>query len=286
MASTSHAPRRPTPDDCCYLCLSGAEAGPLCIPCACPSLWSHTKCLARWQLQQAGKEEEVRCRFCRGALATWASSLEDPQEDPDVKAAVPIMALVYNGKMVKLPITPGPEGAEVLKRQPIPITPGPDGAEVLKRQIRRIFDLADDIELDVAFEVKVPTLVEDNSSRVFLKGFHAFEAASTVAKISASKRAAQESQQSQQRAGHDDAARPRRESPRSSRAFAADPSPSATSDAGNDGALESDSVEAPREAASDSPHAARWHVSAAVAGLRSWIQRGGLLARAGARIVR
>ncbi|KAG1667778.1 hypothetical protein FOA52_010815 [Chlamydomonas sp. UWO 241] len=146
------------------------------IPCACPSLWSHPKCLARWQLQQAGRDEEIRCRFCSHALPTWAASFEEAE----AKTAAPaVMAVVFNGKMVKLPITPGP-----------------DGVEIFKREVRRIFQLADDVSLDVTFELKVPTLVEDNSSKVYLKGFQAFDAASTVAQMAASKRAAYQPQQS------------------------------------------------------------------------------------------
>jgi hypothetical protein len=45
----------------------------------------------------------------------------------------------------------------------IPITPGPDGAEIFKREVRRMFKLADDATLDVTFELKVPALVDDNS---------------------------------------------------------------------------------------------------------------------------
>ncbi|KAG1667779.1 hypothetical protein FOA52_010816 [Chlamydomonas sp. UWO 241] len=146
------------------------------IPCACPSLWSHPKCLARWQLQQAGRDEEIRCRFCSHALPTWAASFEEAE----AKTAAPaVMAVVFNGKMVKLPITPGP-----------------DGVEIFKREVRRIFQLADDVSLDVTFELKVPTLVEDNNSKVYLKGFQAFDAASTVAQMAASKRAAYQPQQS------------------------------------------------------------------------------------------
>lgn len=39
-------------DEACWICLSSVT--PLVRPCACPRL-VHQKCLARWQLQQAGK---------------------------------------------------------------------------------------------------------------------------------------------------------------------------------------------------------------------------------------
>lgn len=49
----------------CYICL-GAE-GSVERHCACPSLFCHKQCLARWQLQSSGKEEEVGARGDGGA---------------------------------------------------------------------------------------------------------------------------------------------------------------------------------------------------------------------------
>jgi hypothetical protein len=40
----------------CFICLESEAAGPLHSPCACPRK-VHPYCLARWQLQCAGKEE-------------------------------------------------------------------------------------------------------------------------------------------------------------------------------------------------------------------------------------
>ena len=47
----------------CWICLddSGSEKEALVSPCNCPRK-VHPKCLARWQLQQAGRLEETNCR--------------------------------------------------------------------------------------------------------------------------------------------------------------------------------------------------------------------------------
>jgi hypothetical protein len=54
--------------DACWICLddSAPDGDTLLIsPCRCPRK-VHPKCLARWQLQQAGKHEEKFCRCVRG----------------------------------------------------------------------------------------------------------------------------------------------------------------------------------------------------------------------------
>ena len=58
-------PTTPLPKmaECCWICLS--EEGELSSPCRCPRK-VHMECLARWQLQQAGRSEEQTCRFCYG----------------------------------------------------------------------------------------------------------------------------------------------------------------------------------------------------------------------------
>lgn len=42
--------------DMCYICLQGNEAGELVGPCRCATRFVHRPCLARWQLQSAGRE--------------------------------------------------------------------------------------------------------------------------------------------------------------------------------------------------------------------------------------
>ena len=52
--------------DVCWICLDGSsgEAGKesLMRPCLCPRR-VHAKCIARWQLRQAGRPEEKHCRW-------------------------------------------------------------------------------------------------------------------------------------------------------------------------------------------------------------------------------
>ncbi|GFH20715.1 RING-CH-type domain-containing protein [Haematococcus lacustris] len=53
----------------CWVChepANGTVAQALIAPCDCPRL-VHAHCLARWQLQSAGKDEELNCRFCHKA---------------------------------------------------------------------------------------------------------------------------------------------------------------------------------------------------------------------------
>ena len=42
--------------DHCWICLESASKAPLIQPCACPGRFVHEKCIARWQLQSAGKQ--------------------------------------------------------------------------------------------------------------------------------------------------------------------------------------------------------------------------------------
>ena len=52
--------------DVCWICLDGSsgKAGKesMMRPCLCPRR-VHAKCLARWQLRQAGRSEEKHCRW-------------------------------------------------------------------------------------------------------------------------------------------------------------------------------------------------------------------------------
>ena len=44
----------------CFICLS--EDGDMCQPCKCPR-HVHPHCVARWQVYNAGREEEKTCRY-------------------------------------------------------------------------------------------------------------------------------------------------------------------------------------------------------------------------------
>lgn len=80
-------------DDACWVCLDGhSPINPLIKPCMCPSRLVHQSCLARWQLQQAGKTEEVSCRFCSAQLPDWRDTTAA------LPKATPIMTIVHNGE--------------------------------------------------------------------------------------------------------------------------------------------------------------------------------------------
>lgn len=160
MASTT---RRSVPadDDCCWICLrTAAESGEeLAKPCACPRL-CHMRCLARWQLQSAGKDEEAKCRFCHTLLPTWHSTLA-----PDVKPIIPVMAIKFEGKTYKLKVKPGP-----------------DGLAEFQAQVRELlgFDISEDF--DVTFECSV------NGEKMKLSGLNSYGAATHCAAITAAQR--------------------------------------------------------------------------------------------------
>ncbi|WIA07938.1 hypothetical protein OEZ85_007415 [Tetradesmus obliquus] len=126
-----------TEGESCWVCLSGLEDAPekqLELACRCPRP-VHRECLARWQLQQAGRREEHYCRFCEKAYPDWKDSLT-PKE---LKPSTPIMAVSVRGRVHKLRVRPGP-----------------DGKEDFKRQVRALLGYDDSMEFDVIFECKTP----------------------------------------------------------------------------------------------------------------------------------
>ena len=68
----------------CWVCLS--DEGSLTQPCSCPR-HSHAACLARWQLQSAGRLEQTHCRFCNESLPEWSQAYEE------LPRALPIMTV-------------------------------------------------------------------------------------------------------------------------------------------------------------------------------------------------
>lgn len=86
-------------DEICYICLDDCAANDgtsLMSPCQCPRK-VHRQCLARWQLQQAGKAEEKHCRFCLSPLADWKVSLTPEPLKQEVKKANPVMVVYFEG---------------------------------------------------------------------------------------------------------------------------------------------------------------------------------------------
>ena len=82
---------------------------------------------------RAYRREELACRFCKQILPDWRSALTPPT----LPQSNPVMAIVYNGRVVRLQVKPGK-----------------DGQEDFKSQIRKIFELPDDVELDCTFDCR------------------------------------------------------------------------------------------------------------------------------------
>ena len=65
------------PERSCWICLDLCEEVPVC---KCKS-HVHATCLAKWQLRQAGKPEEKRCRFCHETLSDYRYVLRPDYDD-------------------------------------------------------------------------------------------------------------------------------------------------------------------------------------------------------------
>lgn len=162
--------------ECCWICLAGHSLdNPLVQGCKCPRL-VHQTCLARWQIQSVGKAEERQCRFCHEALPDWSLSLLP--EQARASAPVAVMAVVYNSQVYK-----------------VPVKPGPDGEAAFKAAVKSLFGFAHDMDFDVTFEVKLPSVpgcslpATGNNSSLVLRGLNQFGAAATCAQASAVARA-------------------------------------------------------------------------------------------------
>ena len=67
-------------DDVCWICLSleNDKHEELSKPCKCPSL-VHKSCLAKWQVNNIGKDAETTCRFCMEQLPDWKTVFVPPK---------------------------------------------------------------------------------------------------------------------------------------------------------------------------------------------------------------
>ena len=192
---------------CCWICLggdgtsatdglagdgAGTAAAPLERPCACPRR-VHRACLARWQLQSAGRPEERACRFCGADYGDWRSVLLggggaggdaevealirrsfDAGANPGGAAAAqpPLMALSARGRTFKVPAAPGPVGRASFERRVRELLGGGNGGRNGNGRV------------DVVFEVSVPRSRE----KLRLAGFEAYDAAAFCAQIAAEER--------------------------------------------------------------------------------------------------
>ncbi|KAL4513831.1 hypothetical protein Ndes2437A_g08178 [Nannochloris sp. 'desiccata'] len=95
----------PNVEDICWICHEGHSDGmPLAKPCRCKCMQAHRPCLARWQLQQAGRTEERFCRFCKTELPDWREA------HSQLPKASPIMTVVHNGVTHQVTVEPESPG--------------------------------------------------------------------------------------------------------------------------------------------------------------------------------
>ena len=164
---TGDDPRTANDHRRCWICLEDERAGPLAWPCLCPRA-AHAKCIARWQLQRAGSEEEHSCRFCERTLPDWRPLLT-PAEVEKVSEVV-VMAVTLNDQVHRITVRPGPEG----RRR-------------FECDIRDLFELNSQDDLEFTFDCQDPS---NTSESVLLEGRRAFDAAFHCASISAARRKA------------------------------------------------------------------------------------------------
>eukprot|EP00775_Hariotina_reticulata_P011857 gene11857-12001_t len=103
------------------------------------------------ELQQAGKEEEKRCRFCRQVLQDWKPHMMNGH-----KVSTPYMRVSFNGKTHKVQVRPGEEGMKDFEVQ-----------------IRKMLQLPEDQDFDVIFHCRAP----GSGDKLQLQGLCAFDAA-------------------------------------------------------------------------------------------------------------
>lgn len=156
-------------DDVCWICLDDHqdEQG-LFAPCKCPRK-VHPKCLARWQLQQAGRPEETHCRFCTSPLADWKASLTPEGLKPEVQKVQPIMVVYFEGEIHRIPVKQGTEGLKEFTGR-----------------IRDLFRLPEDVDISLTFGCKEPM----SGQHLKLEGIGAFDAAVHCASVAAAERQA------------------------------------------------------------------------------------------------
>eukprot|EP00775_Hariotina_reticulata_P013231 gene13231-13362_t len=155
--------------DMCWICLEEASENgshKLMSPCKCPRK-VHPQCLARWQLQQAGRHEEKFCRFCNAELADWKLHLTPEELKPEVSKVQPIMVVYFEGQIHR-----------------IPVKQGPDGLDEFTGKIRELFRLPEDVDISLTFGCKEPM----SGTHLKLEGMGAFDAAVHCASVAAAER--------------------------------------------------------------------------------------------------
>jgi hypothetical protein len=144
----------------CWICFS--PHGELSNLCKCPNV-VHKKCLARWQLECAGRQEERKCRFCSQEFPDWKPSLTPVNLTP----VNPNISVYYGNNVytIKLDLS---KGRDDFINKLIDITGIPNLMDVM----------------DISFECREP----ETNDELKLKGLSSFDAAMFCASISAAKK--------------------------------------------------------------------------------------------------
>lgn len=157
----------------CWICLTSDDGphGHLArMPCKCPK-HVHPPCLARWQLQRAGSDEECTCRFCSRTLPDWKAILTPANVSPSDTAT---MAVVLNGVEHR-----------------IVVEAGEAGRRAFERQIRDIYGLNSADEIEFTFDCVDPSPLTGGGHadyNIVLDGKRAYDAAFHCASVTAAMR--------------------------------------------------------------------------------------------------
>jgi len=95
-------------DDECWICLGkkNVEGDPLEIYCKCIQRCVHKTCLETWQFTNLGKDEEVRCRFCRAEYKShWNDKTYNKHIQTYLDRIEPDVTVLYQGMMKKVKLT-------------------------------------------------------------------------------------------------------------------------------------------------------------------------------------
>jgi len=80
----------------CWICFCD---GDIESQCECKNLKVHKKCLAKWQLTNLGKPEEINCRFCNKKYnCSWRDVFYKIEIMNKVKCIIPEVTINYNGE--------------------------------------------------------------------------------------------------------------------------------------------------------------------------------------------
>ena len=137
-------------EDTCWICFEDNDD--LISVCKCPSK-VHKRCLARWQVQNIGEDEENKCRFCKQSFPNWKETFEIK----NVETAV--FKLCCNGRVSKVSVRL-------------------DSMEEFEETIRKLFRLPREQEFNIDYHCTVP---DGSGSNITIKSqglqMHQFQSA-------------------------------------------------------------------------------------------------------------